>query len=167
MNKYAQCRDLDKLQPKVEKKFRAFLAEMKKIGEPMEAHETLRTAERQKYLRSIRASRVLVSNHQSGKAADLHFTTGAAFPPAGHARWKLAARIAKKHGIDCGGILWNWDWNHFQDDGSEKQKIELNEITKKALNAVIATNSAVWGNLPEEGRRAVEECNNKLREILK
>jgi len=157
-------RDLGKLQPSVEKKFRAFLSEMEDI-DPMRAHETLRTAERQAYLRSIGASRVKVSNHQTGEAADLHFVNYPHFPPAGDERWKRSARIAKKHGIDCGGVLWDWDWNHFQCDGSKPQEVVIDEQSRKTINAVIAVNSASWESLPEKGRRAVEECNTVLRSL--
>ncbi len=122
MTNIKPIRDIEKLSPLFRKKVKAFLREMKKI-DPMAPHETLRTAERQLYLYRTGKSKVKHSNHQDGVAVDLHFTTGEAFPRAGSSRWKTSAKIAKKYGIDCGGILWDWDWNHFQDDGSKEQLI--------------------------------------------
>jgi len=106
-------------------KLKEFLHEMENI-DPMSAHETLRSDERQVYLIKSGKSKVKRSNHQDGNAADLHFIIPPYFPK-NIERWEQAARIAKKHGIDCGGVLWGWDWNHFQDDGSKKQIL----ITKK------------------------------------
>lgn len=111
-------RDIELLKEPFKQKLKNFLIEMKQLGDEMKPHETLRTAERQAYLLNTGKSKVKRSNHQDGIAADLHFVKAPNFPNGGDTRWLLAAKIAKKHGIDCGGILWNWDWNHFQDDGS-------------------------------------------------
>ena len=111
-------RDLELLQPGTYAKFKDFLAEMEELGDPMRAHETLRTEERQAYLYGTNKSKVTHSNHQDGVAADLHFVNAPNFPNTPE-RWQKAAEIAEKHGLECGGILWNgWDWNHFQDNGA-------------------------------------------------
>lgn len=164
MNK--TIKDIEKLNPNFRKKAKAFLKEMESI-DPMKAHETLRTAERQKYLLSTGASRVKRSNHQDGNAMDIHFVNAPHFPPAGHKRWRKAAEIAKKHGIDCGGIIWNWDWNHFQDDGSPAQEIVIKrtELQQKTLNNIIESNSLLWHIADEETQKVLEKTNKLLRKL--
>jgi len=126
-------RSLEALNSAFRSRLEGFLDEMKGI-DPMEAHETLRTQERQNFLQKDGASKIKRSRHQDGEAADLHFTTGVAFPPGGDKRWIKAAEIAKKHGIDCGGVLWNWDWNHFEYHLDEWQKNAINWATKKGVS---------------------------------
>lgn len=147
-----QLRDLDLLSPEFRKKVDSFLEEMQEEGDPMEAHETIRTEERQKYLLSTGASKVKHSNHQDGVAVDLHFKKAPTFPPSGHPRWVRAAKIAKKHGIDCGGIIWNgFDWNHFQDDGIPVLPDWKNQAIEWAQK-----NSISNGDRPEDSLTRVE-----------
>ena len=120
--------------------------------DPMAAHETFRTEARQKELIEDGSSMVVHSNHQDGIAADLHFTNGVAFPPAGDDRWIRAAEVAKKHGIDCGGILWAWDWNHFQ---LEEQQSTLDEWQENALEWAVS-NGVSNGERPLENITRVE-----------
>lgn len=152
---YVANRNIEDLEENFKKKLINFLVEMRNLGEEMKPHETLRSAERQAYLVSTGKSKVYRSNHQDGVAADLHFIKTPNFPPSGSQRWKTAATIAKKHGIDCGGILWNgWDWNHFQDDGSTTQDLVKNWMEEAQAWAM--KNKISNGERPQDDITRVE-----------
>ena len=155
-------KDLKLLEDNFEKKARSFLQEMKDIDE-MKVSETLRTAERQKYLIANNKSWVKVSNHQLGKAMDLYFAEKPHYPPSGDKRWVKASKIAKKHGIDCGGVLWGMDWVHFQDDNSPNQEVERNNektlFLKKVFNML-----EIFGS--DEDRKICHEIAEDIRKTL-
>lgn len=155
-------RDIQDLDPVFRDRLVKFLNKMAEIGEPMAAHETLRTQERQDYLYSTGKSKVDYSTHQDGVAADLHFTTGVAFPPQNDDRWYLAANTAKEFGIDCGLLLWNWDSNHFQINDEWTEDMTIKHILKEEIEA----NSALW-HLIKAQQNKLNQRNNKLRDFLK
>lgn len=159
-------RNLSLLSPDAEKAFRAFLIEMSSI-DPMTAHETIRSQERQDYLFGASRTKVKYSNHQDGVAADLHFDRAPNFP-TDVIRWERAAKVAEKHGLDCGGVLWDgWDWNHFQLKEAVNEEIwgygsfRLVEAVKEE----IAGNSERWKELELEQTK-LHNRNVKLRKIL-
>ncbi len=122
-------RDLRDLKVVFRTKLEPFFEEMEALGHPMAMHEGFRSQQLQNHYIKIGKSRVARSNHQDGLAADLHFTSHEdilkwnGFPPPGHELWYMAARVAKKYGIDNGGIIWKWDWNHFQDESATNQTL--------------------------------------------
>ena len=125
-------RDITLLESPFRERLSQFLAHMEEI-DPMAMHDGLRTQELQDYYVSIGASKTSESNHLHGNAADLHFINAPHFPEPGHPRWLRAAEIASSFGIDNGGILWDWDWNHFQ---LAEDEIDLQEI--------LINNKVIW-----------------------
>lgn len=106
-------RDIEALSEPFRTRLKAFLSAMKQ-NDPMWIYDGLRSQLLQEYYVNIGASKTLRSNHLTGNAADLYFAKPPHFPPSGDIRWRKAAEMAKKFGINNGGIMWNWDWNHFE-----------------------------------------------------
>ena len=153
-----QIRDIEKLKEPFKTKIKAFLVEMKTLGDEMAVHETFRTKERQEWLRKNGKSWVKVSNHQLGLAADVHFKKYPHFPKSSDPRWQTAWKVAKKLGIDNGQSLWGTDGNHLQDDGSpynKKNNTEENQMKE---------NSEIW-HLASEIIMKTEAIKAKVHEM--
>lgn len=128
-----------------------FLAECPEIF----VTESWRSEERQKELVAAKLSYVKRSNHQDGLAVDIGFN-GPDLYPADMKRWRNVADVAKKHGIDWGFDLWNWDKPHFQNGKQpvitttskpmkNRYQDVLNEHTKAGYVPVFTTHE---GDLP-------------------
>lgn len=124
-------RKTDKLQYNFRNKVRKFINETEHLG--VFITETWRSEERQKELYKQKLSFLdgvhKKSMHQLGLAVDIAFR-GPELYPKDIAIWQRVASIEKKHGMDWGYDLWQWDKPHFQDN-PEKEKIKNKKILEK------------------------------------
>lgn len=104
------------LDPVLRQRFEGWEAEVAANGFQIQITETLRSAERQEWLREQGKSKVSRSHHQDGKAVDIVI-----IDESGAADWDLESYRAlyrqcdpRRHGITSGGHLWDWDWVHLQ-----------------------------------------------------
>lgn len=108
-------RSLDKLNPIFKQKVEAFMNEVNATSKVIFVSESWRSEDRQKELLKAWLSQVKHSNHQDWLAIDIGFN-GSELYPSYLKKWRAVADIAKKHWIDWGFDLWNWDKPHFQDN---------------------------------------------------
>lgn len=155
-----QIRNVEQLKEPFRSAVKAWLAENPEIF----AVETLRTAERQRYLVKKGMSWVSHSNHQDGVAIDIGFR-GAELYPADMAKWRKVADSAKRHGIDWGFDLWQTDKPHWQISGSltSPKLPPMTDAQTKLLQSILSMLSAAWGILPEKYQSILAEAADKLR----
>ena len=180
MSKTKVCRDLNKLHPYCKQQALLVVKEAKAEGLNVDIFETVRTLERQKWLKANGKSKTLNSYHRLGLAVDFVFKTkkGNWTWRVADAKWKKLAEIIEKHGFYSLGKRKGWDYPHGQINlrGLPATKL-IKELSKrdndlKAFWASVVTpalqEKGLWSGKQElsaELVRVVEE--NKTKKVAK
>lgn len=126
----------DRLLPQMRAKVLELEQRANAAGLPVMFFEGWRTPEASAANMAAGTSKVkdpLDSLHVWGAAADLVFRNAAGlpyWPPATDPRWRQLAKLGESIGLRSGGLMWGWDWPHFQLPG----------VTAGALRARYQTN---------------------------
>jgi len=110
MSKLKICRDITLLHPFVQKRALEVLESCRKAGLDVEIFETLRTQERQNFLKAKGKSKTLNSYHILGLAVDFVFKKNGKWSWSSEHDWDALANIVESRGFKSG-----WRWTTFKD----------------------------------------------------